>query len=126
MISWPLFSMVLVSVACSAAAQLSMKHGMAQQVVQQAIVLGNWVVVARTVILNFAVLGGLALYGLSAAIWLFVLAKLDVSVAYPFVALGFLVTMGLGCLLFGEALTSRKLLGTIFVMIGVYLVASVK
>jgi multidrug transporter EmrE-like cation transporter len=126
MIPWPVFSMVLVSVACSAAAQLSMKHGMAQQVVQQAIALGDWGVVARTVILNVAVLGGLALYGLSATIWLFVLAKLDVSVAYPFVALGFLVTMGLGCLLFGEALTSRKLVGTIFVMFGVYLVAAGK
>lgn len=118
--------MVLVSVACSAAAQLSMKHGMVQQAVQQAIALGDWGVVARTVILNVAVLSGLALYGLSAAIWLFVLAKLDVSVAYPFVALGFLVTMGLGCLLFGEALTSRKLVGTIFVMFGVYLVAAGK
>jgi len=126
MISWPVFSMVLVSVACSATAQLSMKHGMAQQVVKQAIALGDWVFVARAVILNFAVLGGLALYGLSAAVWLFVLAKLEVSVAYPFVALGFLITMVLGCVLFGEVLTSRKLVGTIFVMFGVYLVAAVK
>jgi multidrug transporter EmrE-like cation transporter len=70
------------------------------------------------------VIGGLFLYGLSAAIWLFVLARLDVSVAYPFVALGFLLTMVLGCLLFGEPLTARKLIGTMLVMFGVYLVAA--
>ncbi len=70
--------------------------------------------------------GGLFLYGLSAVVWLFVLARLDVSVAYPFVALGFLVTMALGCLLFGEAFTVRKVLGTLIVMLGVYLVAAVR
>jgi hypothetical protein len=63
MIPWPVFSMVLVSFACSAATQLSMKHGMVRQVVQQAIAPSNWLVVGRTVILNFSVLGGLALYG---------------------------------------------------------------
>jgi multidrug transporter EmrE-like cation transporter len=57
-------------------------------------------------------------------VWLFVLARLDVSIAYPFVSLGFIVTMSLGCLLFGEPFTVRKMIGTIVVMLGVYLVAA--
>jgi multidrug transporter EmrE-like cation transporter len=68
----------------------------------------------------------LFVYGLSAVVWLFVLARIDVSVAYPFVSLGFVVTMVLGCLLFGEAFTIRKILGTLVVMAGVYLVAAAR
>ena len=89
-------------------------------------VLGLLIVACLQVIYAIGVFGGLFLYGLSAVVWLFVLARLDVSVAYPFVALGFLVTMALGCLLFGEAFTVRKVLGTLIVMLGVYLVAAVR
>ena len=122
MVDWPIFAMILFSIACSASAQVTLKHGMAQPVVQQAIAAGNAAGIAQAVLLNVAVIGGLMLYGLSAAMWLFVLAKLDVSVAYPFVGLGFVATMALGCLLFGETLTSRKLIGTLLVVIGVYFV----
>ena len=54
--------------------------------------------------------------------WLFVLAKLQVSVAYAFVALGFLLTMILGCVFLGEPLTLRKLTGTGLVVLGIWLV----
>ena len=39
---------------------------------------------------------GLALYGLGAMVWLYVLARLPLSAAYPFVGLGFILTMVLG------------------------------
>jgi multidrug transporter EmrE-like cation transporter len=51
------------------------------------------------------------------------LARIDVSVAYAFVALGFLLTMALGSLLLGEPLTLSKLSGTLLVVLGVWLVA---
>jgi multidrug transporter EmrE-like cation transporter len=118
-----ILGLVLFSVACSAVAQVMLKHGMAQPAVQQALGSGRALAVLPAVLSGAAVPAGLALYGLGALVWLLVLARLDVSVAYPFVALGFVVTMVLGCLLFGEALTLRKLLGTAAVMAGVWLVA---
>ena len=36
---------------------------------------------------------GLALYGLSAALWIWVLSRLDVSLAYPLVSLGFVFAL---------------------------------
>ena len=69
------------------------------------------------------VLLGLGLYGLGAMVWMLVLAKLDVSVAYPFVALGFVVVMVLGAIVFGEPITNAKLLGTALVGVGVWLIA---
>ena len=62
----------------------------------------------------------------SAASWLFVLARLPVSVAYAFMALGFLLTMALGCLLLNEPFTARKAMGTLAVVLGLWLVAGAR
>jgi drug/metabolite transporter (DMT)-like permease len=125
-ITWSILALVLFSVGCSAIAQISLKYGMAQPAVQLAMAGGGAIRIGTAIVLNPFVFGGLLLYGFSAVVWLFVLAQLDVSIAYPFVSLGFLVTMSLGCLLFGEPFTLRKVLGTLVVMLGVYLVAAAR
>jgi multidrug transporter EmrE-like cation transporter len=122
MISWPLIALILVSVSCSALAQISLKHGMSVGPVQAAMGSGGAVPIAVAVLASPTVWLGLFLYGFSAIVWLFVLASLDVSVAYAFVALGFLLTMAMGCLLLGEALTAGKVAGTALVMLGIWLV----
>lgn len=124
MLTVPVFLMILFSVSCSAFAQILLKNGMAQPVMQEILAGGSWWSIVRSIATDLSIWGGLFLYGLSALIWLFVLARLDVSVAYTFVALGFLITMALGCLVFGEAFTVRKVLGTLIVAVGVYLVAA--
>lgn len=124
LITWPLVSMILVSVGCSALAQISLKHGMSAEPVQTALTAGGMVPIALAVSTSPTVWLGLFLYGFSALVWLFVLAKLQVSVAYAFVALGFLLTMSLGCLLLGEPLTLRKVAGTALVMLGIWLVTT--
>ena len=52
-----------------------------------------------------------------------VLAKVDVSLAYPFVGVGFIVTMVLGWLLLQEPVGLTRITGTLLVAIGAYLVA---
>jgi drug/metabolite transporter (DMT)-like permease len=126
MTSWTVLMMIVFSVSCSAIAQILLKNGMAQPATQHALAGGDFWLVTRSIGADPSILSGFMLYGLGAVIWLFVLARLDVSVAYPFVALGFLMTMTLGCLLFGEALTLRKVMGTLIVALGVYLVATAK
>ena len=73
---------------------------------------------------NWQVLGGLALYALGAILWLLVLARSDVSFAYPFVALGFIITMVLGWAILGESLGAARLIGTLLIVAGVSLVSS--
>lgn len=126
MTTWSIFAMILFSVSCSAIAQILLKYGMANPTMQQALGGGDYWLVVRSIVSDAPILGGFFLYALGAVIWLFVLAKLDVSVAYPFVALGFILTMVLGCLVFGEPLTVRKVMGTLIVAFGIYLVATTK
>lgn len=115
--------LILLSVSLSALAQIAMKFGMSDLRIQQALESGdgiNTVYIAGT---NVAVVGGLFLYGVSAVLWLLVLARIDVSKAYPFVALAFVLTMMFGYLLLGEHLSAQRILGTTLIVIGVCLVA---
>ncbi len=66
---------------------------------------------------------GLTIYGLSVAMWLWVLSKTDLSVAYPFVGVSFLVTMMFGIFLLNENVTPARIAGTLLIACGCVLVA---
>jgi multidrug transporter EmrE-like cation transporter len=66
---------------------------------------------------------GLMLYGTSALLWLWVLSRLDVSVAYPLVSLGFVVTLVLGVLWLGEPFSWMRVAGCTLIVTGVSLLA---
>lgn len=72
---------------------------------------------------NPLVIIGLAGYVISAAIWLLVLARADLSQVYPFAGLTIvLVTLAAGFFL-GERMSSLRFLGMLLVFVGVTLVA---
>ena len=115
--------LILMSVLLSAIAQITLKIGMSSPIIQQAIASASNVAVFQSIATNLYVLGGLTLYFASAAVWLFVLAKVDVSFAYPFVGLGFIATMLLAYFINGEILSTTKIVGTLCIAIGVAIVA---
>jgi len=114
--------LILISVAMSAVAQIALKHGMSSPVVQASLNSGIERV-APLIATNPFIWAGLALYGAGALLWLGVLAQIDVSQAYPFVGLGFLLTMVLGIILLGESVSAMRLIGTLLVVAGVVLVS---
>lgn len=116
--------LILGSVALSAIAQLFLKLGMSSVVVQQALGQGHPLQAVWAVASNFQVVVGLSLYALGAVLWLLVLARVDLSFAYPFVGIGFIFTMVLGWWVLGESLGSARLAGTLLVVVGVWLVSS--
>lgn len=69
------------------------------------------------------IVAGLVLYGLSAIVWILVLSKVDLSFAYPFVGLGFVLTMAISALFLGEQVSAARLLGTVIIAVGAVLVA---
>jgi multidrug transporter EmrE-like cation transporter len=122
--SLALFALILFSVALSAGAQIVLKLGMSSPAVQAALNGGTRMEALASIASSWGVVVGLAMYGLGAMVWLLVLARIDVSKAYPFVGLGFLMTMALGYFLLAEPVTATRLLGTVLVAAGVYLVAA--
>ena len=69
------------------------------------------------------VLGGLACYVLSVAIWLIALSRVDVSIAYPMLSLGYVVNAVAAWWLFGEAVGPARLAGILLILLGVLVVA---
>ncbi len=115
-------ALILVSVALSACAQVLFKIGVSSAP-GQAPSDASLVEAVVRMLLRPGVLGGLALYGVGTVLWLSALSRTELSQAYPFVGLGFVLTALLGHFLFSEPLGLTRLGGTILVVAGVYLVA---
>lgn len=118
-----LFTLILGSILLSSFAQIVLKTGMSTPVVLSAIQSGDTFKTVFTIASNLFVIGGLSLYFASAAVWLLVLAKVDVSFAYPFVGLGFIITMLLAFFINGEPLSMTKIIGTLCIAGGVAIIA---
>lgn len=55
--------------------------------------------------------------------WMVALSKFQLSYAFPFMALNFLLIMLAGYIFFGEAITSAKMWGNILIIFGVFILA---
>lgn len=115
--------LILVNVAMTSLAQIVLKAGMSAPEVVKTIS-GTVRPIQLVGILFYPwVMGGLVLYFGAALVWLVVLSRVEVSLAYPFVGLGFIVTMLLGWSLLGETLSLPRLLGTLLIAGGVVVLA---
>jgi multidrug transporter EmrE-like cation transporter len=65
---------------------------------------------------------GFVLYGLSAILWLFVLQKFPLTVAYPFLSLTYVIILIAGVFWLQEPLSFIKVVGVILILLGVVLV----
>lgn len=122
-VNFPPTVLILISVTCSAAAQILLKKGMSSASSLSAIDDFNGLLHLFRILTEPWVMGGLSLYGLGAVVWLFALARVDVSFAYPFVGLGFLLVMVFGFVVFNDSLGPMRILGTLLVVSGVFLIS---
>jgi drug/metabolite transporter (DMT)-like permease len=118
-----LLTLICSSVMLSALAQLVLKTGMSGEQVQRVLAQGKQLDAVWIVASNIHVIAGLSLYAFGAILWLLVLAQTDVSFAYPFVGLGFILTVLLGWLVLHEPVGITRFTGTLLIAIGVYLVS---
>ena len=75
--------------------------------------------IVKTIFSPFVILG-LTVYGASALVWLFVLQKFPLSVAYPALSLTYIAIVILSAAVLKEPLTPPKIAGVLFIMVGVY------
>lgn len=114
--------MVLASVAFGAVGQLILKAGMnnlVQLYGKVQLSLDTFVHMAT----NPLLIVGIAIFGISTLLWLFALAKADLSFAYPFLSLTYLAVLFGGAVLFGDKVTLPRVLGFAIIITGVWIVA---
>jgi drug/metabolite transporter (DMT)-like permease len=115
-------SLILATVTASAIAQLALKLGMSSPAVAAAMPEGGKALILAIATSPF-VWTGLTIYGLSVLAWLWVLSKVDLSLAYPFVGVSFIVVMLFGIFLLQETVTPLRMVGTVLIAFGCILVA---
>ena len=116
------FSLVLCGVLLNAFAQLLLKAGV-RQLGHFDFSLANAWPVGSALATNYPILGGLSCYVISVVVWILALSRVEVSIAYPMLSIGYVVNAGLAWFLFGEAVGPQRLIGIAVIIVGVVIVA---
>lgn len=113
--------LVLCSVTPAVAGQLILKYaiGRLNLSMEEAGPVGYYVRLFTTPI----VLLGFFMYGLSSLVWLFILSKLPLSLAYPLVSMGYVLVVFFSWLLLREHVSPVRMLGVAVICLGVALLA---
>lgn len=115
--------MILVSVLLGAGGQICLKLGASSPGFAGTLGSGNFLALALRIISTPGIVIGLVLYGISTLMWLGILARAELSFAYPFISIGFVVTTLFGWWVLDESVTIYRLLGVCLIILGVVLVA---
>ena len=112
---------ILISVLTSTVGQLLLKKGMTDM---GSITL-SWNQLLSTLwkmVINPYVFIGLAIYLAGTVFWLAALSRVNLSYAYPFASLGYVIMLVASWLVFNERITLSRLLGTVIIGVGVLLI----
>ena len=115
-------ALLLVAIVLGTCGQLLLKAG-TNAVGAFAFTLDNALPVGQKLAFDPRILGGVGCYAISLAIWIMALSRVEVSVAYPMLSIGFALNAVLAWWLLGESVTPVRMLGIGVIIVGVWLVA---
>jgi drug/metabolite transporter (DMT)-like permease len=102
--------MILVFTLLSAAAQVLLKFGTVELKLHPSL---------AGLLTNFPLIGGMALYGIGAALMVLALRHGELGVLYPLISLSYVWVAILSVLVFGEVMNFYKIAGICVIMAGV-------
>ncbi len=82
----------------------------------------EWLHFGLQIVLNPWMIAGLLCYGLSIAVWLAVLSRVEVSAAYPLLSIGYVITAVVGFFFLGENVSAMRLAGIALICGGLVLI----
>lgn len=102
----------LISIALGSIGQLILKIASAE------VKTGN-ILLTFLSLINYKIIAAVSCFVISMFLWIFVLKKMELSVAYPMVSLGYVFVMLLSYFFLQEQLFYTKILGTALIVAGV-------
>jgi multidrug transporter EmrE-like cation transporter len=115
-------ALVLTGVLLNAVAQLLLKAG-SGALAGIELRAANAFAIAGRLVLNPPIIAGLVCYAVSVVVWILALSRVEVSVAYPMLSVGYVVNALAAWWLFGENLSAARVAGIGIILVGVWLVA---
>ena len=122
------FALIIFSVVLGVAGQISLKHGVGvasgggTSEIAQTVNAGTILTLLKGAIGNPFVILGFLCYVISAASWLVILSRVELSYAYPLISIGYILVMILSKYLFNEAVTGYRIAGTLLICGGVFMI----
>lgn len=116
------FGFIFTGVCLNAIAQLLLKTG-TNAVGAIHLTLDNWFATGLKLATQLPILGGLTCYVLSVVVWIIGLSRVDVTIAYPLLSLGYILN-ALGAWYFlGEVISLQRMVAIGIILVGVALIA---
>ena len=117
------FAFIISGVILNACAQLLLKAGTNALGGAIHLTMSNWFQTFVKVVTQAPILGGLACYGISLVVWIIGLSRTDVTIAYPMLSLGYVVSAFGAWMFLGEAVSPQRLVAIGVIVVGVVLLA---
>ncbi len=116
------YVVALVSIILLAAGQSLLKYGLMRA---GGVNFGGGQIVQglRTMLTSPHIIAGFIAYGVSALLWMDVLSKLQISIAFPLVSITYVITLLVGKFIFGDVITWGRVFGVLTIIVGVIFVA---
>ena len=109
---------ILLSILMSSTAHVFLKKGM-MSIAQQTISGQGFVSHVWFTVTNTWIIGGMALHVGALGVWLLALSRVDITFAYPFLALGYVLVSLMAWLWLGENINHMRVLGMIIIIAGI-------
>jgi len=113
---------LLIAIFLAVGGQILMKLGMLH-IGELTLHTRNILATAVRIFSTPVIILGLIFLGISAFLWLVAISQLELSVAYPMVAITYVLVPVLSCLIFKEHLTMMRMISMSIIILGIILLA---
>jgi multidrug transporter EmrE-like cation transporter len=120
--TWAAFGLVMTGVLLNAIAQLALKASVNETGIIH-FDMQSLVSSAGSLLTSLWLWVGLTCYAVSVVVWILALSRVDVSIAYPMLSVGYIVNAIAASQLFNEPLGLGKAIGIGVIILGVYILA---
>ena len=120
--TWAAFALVMTGVLLNAIAQLALKASVNDTGIIN-LDMQSLLSSAASLATNLWLWMGLICYAISVVVWILALSRVDVSIAYPMLSVGYIVNAIAASQLFNEPMGVGKVIGIGVIMLGVYILA---
>ena len=120
--TWAAFALVMTGVLLNAIAQLALKASVSDTGIIN-LDMQSLLSSAGSLAFNLWLSIGLICYAISVVVWILALSRVDVSIAYPMLSIGYIVNAVAAWHLFDEPMNLGKVVGIGIIIVGVYILA---
>ncbi|MFZ6675807.1 EamA family transporter [Undibacterium sp. Xuan67W] len=114
------FGIILTGIFLNACAQLLLKIG-TKAVGAIHLTAENWFSIALQLATQLPIIGGLTCYVVSVVVWIIGLSRVDVTIAYPLLSIGYVVNAIGAWYFLGEVMSLQRMLAILVIIVGVAL-----